>query len=83
MENRVAIISIIVENQDSVSALNEILHNFGQYILGRMGIPYASRNLGIISVALDAPTDIISSITGKLGMLPGVSAKSLMAKHAK
>ncbi|MBP1583208.1 MAG: iron-only hydrogenase system regulator [Victivallales bacterium] len=83
MENRVAIISIIVENQESVAALNEILHNFGQYILGRMGIPYANRNLGIISVALDAPTDIISSITGKLGMLPGVSAKSLMAKHAK
>jgi len=83
MENRVAIISIIVENQESVATLNEILHNFGQYILGRMGIPYANRNLGIISVALDAPTDIISSITGKLGMLPGVSAKSLMAKHAK
>ena len=82
MENRVAIISIIVENQESVAALNEILHNFGQYILGRMGIPYANRNLGIISVALDAPTDIISSITGKLGMLPGVSAKSLLAKHA-
>lgn len=80
MENRVALISIIVEDRESVPTLNEILHTYATYIIGRMGIPYAKRDIAVISVALDAPTDVISSITGKLGMLSGVTAKSLMAK---
>ncbi len=80
MENRVALIGIIVENKESVAPLNEILHTYGEYIIGRMGLPYAKRDIAVISVALDAPTDVISSITGKIGMLKGVTAKSLMAK---
>ena len=80
MENRVALIGIIVENKESVAPLNEILHAYGEYIIGRMGLPYAKRDIAVISVALDAPTDVISSITGKIGMLKGVTAKSLMAK---
>lgn len=80
MENRVALIGIIVENRESIPSLNEILHNYSEYIIGRMGLPYARREIAVISLTLDAPTDIISSITGKLGMLPGVTAKSLMAK---
>ena len=80
MENRVALIGIIVENKDAVAPLNEILHTYGEYIIGRMGLPYAKRSISVISVAVDAPTDVISSITGKIGMLKGVTAKSLMAK---
>lgn len=83
MESRVALISIIVENQESVGPLNDILHTYGSYIIGRMGLPYPKRSIAVISVAVDAPTDVISSITGKLGMLPGVTAKSLMAKLTK
>ena len=80
MESRVALIGIIVEEKDSVAALNEILHTYSQYIIGRMGLPYSKRDISVISVAVDAPTEIISSITGKIGMLSGVTAKSLMAK---
>ena len=80
MESRVALIGIIVEEKESVAALNEILHTYSQYIIGRMGLPYSKRDISVISVAVDAPTDIISSITGKIGMLSGVTAKSLMAK---
>jgi len=80
MQNRVALIGIIVEDRESVAPMNEILHAFGDYIIGRMGLPYAKRDIAVISVAVDAPTDVISSITGKLGMLKGVTAKSLMAK---
>lgn len=80
MENRVALIGIIVENKEAVAPLNEILHTYGEYIIGRMGLPYAKRDIAVISVAIDAPTDVISSITGKIGMLKGVTAKSLMAK---
>ena len=80
MESRVALIGIIVEEKESVAALNEILHTYSQYIIGRMGLPYSKRDISVISVAVDAPTEIISSITGKIGMLSGVTAKSLMAK---
>ena len=68
--------SIIVENPDSVEKLNAILHEFGEYIIGRMGIPYRKRKISIISVALDAPQNTISSLAGKMGSLSGVSVKT-------
>lgn len=76
MEKRVAVISIIVDNPDSVSKLNEILHDFSEYIIGRMGIPYRDKNINIISVAVDAPQDMIASVSGKIGRLDGVSVKT-------
>ncbi len=79
-ETKVALIGIVVENEDSTGKLNDILHNYGQYIIGRMGIPYQKRNISIISVAIDAPADVISALSGKLGMLPGVSAKTVYSK---
>ncbi len=75
METRVAIIGIIVENPDSVAQINDILHDVRDYVVGRMGIPYKERNISIISVVVDAPENLISSVSGKLGMLDGVSAK--------
>ena len=75
METRVAIIGIIVENPDSVSHINDILHEVRDYVVGRMGIPYRERNISIISVVVDAPESLISSVSGKIGMLEGVSAK--------
>ena len=76
METRIAVISIIVEKQESVSVLNDILHQYSQYVIGRMGIPYRHRGISIISVAIDAPQDTISTLSGKIGKLPGVSAKT-------
>ena len=73
---RVAVMSIIVENSESVETLNGLLHESGQYIIGRMGIPYRKRGINIISIALDAPQDIISALSGKIGNLPGVSVKT-------
>ena len=76
METRIAVMSIIVENPESVERLNALLHAYGEYIIGRMGIPYRKRNVSIISIALDAPQDIISALAGKIGGLNGVSAKT-------
>ena len=76
METRVAVIGIIVENPDSVKAVNAILHEHAPYILGRMGIPYRTRGVNIISIAIDAPQDVINTLSGKIGRLPGVSAKT-------
>lgn len=76
MDTRVAVIGIIVENENAVEKLNEILHEFGQHIIGRMGIPYRSKGINIISIAIDASQDIISALAGKVGNLPGVSAKT-------
>lgn len=73
---RVAVMSVVVENSDSVDKLNSLLHESGQYIIGRMGIPYRKRDINIISIALDAPQDIISALSGKIGNLPGVSVKT-------
>lgn len=83
MENRVALVGIIVEDKESVAPMNEILHSYAEYVIGRMGLPYAKRDISVISIALDAPVDVINSLTGKLGMLKGVTAKSLMAKKEK
>lgn len=80
MENRVALIGIVVENFESVERLNEILHEYGKYIIGRMGIPYEKRKVSIISIAVDAPQSTISALSGKLGMLPGVNSKTVYSK---
>ena len=76
MASRVAVMGIIVENTDSVDALNHILHEYGHYIIGRMGLPYRERNINIVSIAVDAPQDIISALAGKIGNLSGVSVKT-------
>lgn len=76
METRVAVMSIIVENMEQTEKLNGILHDFGEYIIGRMGIPYRKRKISIISIALDAPQNAISALAGKIGCLSGVSVKT-------
>lgn len=80
METRVAQIGIVVQNPDSAEQLNRILHQYSIYIIGRMGIPYSKRKINIISIVMDAPLDVISSLSGKIGRLPGVTAKAVFAK---
>ena len=80
METRIALIGIIVENPDSVAALNQLLHEYGNYIIGRMGIPHPSKGVNIISIAVDAPQNVISALSGKLGALSGVSSKTVYQK---
>ena len=82
METRVAVISIIVEDGEVVEQLNAILHDYGPYIIGRMGIPYRKKNMNIISIAVDAPQDQISALAGKIGKLPRVSAKTAYSSAA-
>ena len=76
METRVAVMSIIVENSEAVERLNGILHEYGEFIIGRMGIPYRKRKVNIIAIALDAPQNTISALSGKIGNLSGVSVKT-------
>ena len=76
METRVAIIGIIVENEASVEALNAVLHDYSKFIIGRMGIPYREKNINIISIAVDAPEDTITALSGKIGKLSGISSKT-------
>lgn len=76
VETRVAVIGIVVEDMDSVEKLNAILHDYGPYIIGRMGIPYREKDIHVISIAIDAPQDIISALSGKIGNIDGVSAKT-------
>lgn len=76
METRIALISIIVENPDSVEELNAVLHDYSKYVIGRMGLPYQKCNISILSVAVDAPHDVISALSGKIGKLNGVSTKT-------
>lgn len=80
MESRIALVGIIVENMDSVEKLNHILHEYGQYIIGRMGLPYREKGVNIISVAVDAPQDVINALTGKIGALDGVGAKTVYSR---
>ena len=80
MESRVSVISIMVKDEKAAGEVNQLLHQFRQYVVGRMGIPYRERGISIISVVLDAPQDATSSLSGKLGLLKGVSAKTLTAK---
>ena len=82
METRVAVMAVIVRREESVAALNDLLHQYGGYIIGRMGVPYRERGVNIISVALDAPGDVISALSGKIGRLPGITAKTVYAPES-
>lgn len=79
-ENRLAVLSIIIEDREQSAKVNALLHDFGERVIGRMGIPYRERGVSVICVVLDAPTELINTLTGKLGMLTGVSAKTLTSK---
>lgn len=83
MENRVAIIALIIENTESYTGINNILHEYSSYIIGRMGIPYREKNISIMSVAVDAPMDVINTVSGKIGRLDGVSVKTAYSSSAK
>ncbi|MBQ1659397.1 MAG: iron-only hydrogenase system regulator [Clostridia bacterium] len=80
MEEKFSIIGIIVENNDSTDKLNELLHEYGSYIIGRMGIPYQKKDINVISIVLDAPVDVINTLSGKIGMLDGISSKVVCSK---
>ena len=80
-ESRIAVMAIIVENRDSVDELNTLLHEYGNYIVGRMGLPYEKKKLSLMSVALDAPENTISELAGKVGNLPNISVKTAYAKR--
>jgi len=80
-KNRITLLGIIVEDTGSTEVINQLLHENRQYIVGRMGIPYRERKVAIISVVLDAPQDVTSALSGKLGMLPGVSVKAVYSKN--
>lgn len=82
MENRVAVLAIIVKEGESVAPLNDLLHQYGPYIVGRMGVPYRERGVSIISVAMDAPGNVISALSGKIGRLSGVTAKTVYAPES-
>ncbi len=77
METRIALLGIIVENTESAGQLNHLLHEYSRYIIGRMGIPYRERDVNIISIAIDAPQDVINALSGKIGRLQGVTAKTI------
>lgn len=83
METRLAVIGVIVEDLEVTDRINHILHDYSNYIVGRMGIPYRQRGISVISIIVDAPADAISALTGKLGMLEGVSAKALYSPEGK
>ena len=80
METRVAVISIIVEDNSEIESLNSLLHKYSQYIIGRMGIPYREKNINIISVAIDPPSDTINALTGSLGKIAGITVKATYSK---
>lgn len=80
-QTRIAVMSIIVEDRESAEALNRLLHNYGNYIIGRMGLPYEKKKVSLMSVALDAPENIISELAGKVGNLPNISVKTAYAKR--
>lgn len=79
-ENRIAVIGIIVEDTQMAESVNSLLHQYGSYIVGRMGLPYRERHMSIISIVIDAPSDVISALSGKLGRLPGVTSQALYTK---
>lgn len=80
-DTRVAVISIIVEKKDRIRELNQLLHDYGGYVIGRMGVPYPAKDVSIICLAMDAPQDIINTLTGGLGKLDGVTAKAAYSKR--
>lgn len=79
-ETRIAVIGIVIEDKSAAEAVNDILHQYSQYIIGRMGLPYEKKHVSIINIVLDAPADAISAVSGKLGRLQGVSSKALYSK---
>ena len=79
-ETRIALVCIIVEDMEQTEKINQILHIYGSYIIGRMGVPYRQRMVSIISIVLDAPNSVISALSGKLGMLPGVQTQTIYSK---
>ena len=79
-DTKLAVIAIVVEKEEGVRELNELLHGCSGYIIGRMGIPYREKGVSVLSVVIDAPAEIINTLTGKIGMLEGVTAKTLMSK---
>lgn len=79
-ENRIAVISVIAEDRAQSAEINRLLSEYGEYIVGRMGVPYREKNVSVICVIVDAPAEIINTLTGKIGMLSGVTAKTLMSK---
>lgn len=83
METRIALIGVIVEDRESVEQTNALLHEYGNYIVGRMGIPYRPKQVNIISIVLDAPENVIAALSGKLGQISGIRVKSMMAKEPK
>ena len=80
VENKLAVLAIIIEDTDAAQKVNALLHEFGEYVLGRMGLPYKKRNLNVISIVIDAPMQVINSLSGKLGMIDGVSSKTLTTR---
>jgi putative iron-only hydrogenase system regulator len=82
VENRIAVISIIIEGQKNAGRINELLSGNGEYIIGRMGIPHRQRDVSIICIVLDAPADVVSSLSGKIGMIDGVTSKTVMGKKS-
>ncbi len=80
MDTRIALIGIVVESIESIEDLNRLLSEYGSYIFGRMGVPHREKNVNVISIAIDAPNDVISALSGKIGMLPGMSSKTTYAK---
>ncbi len=80
-DTRVAVISIIVEKKDKIPEMNGLLHDYGSYVIGRMGVPYAAKDVNIICLALDAPQDTINTLTGRLGKLDGITAKAAYSKR--
>ncbi len=83
METRIALIGIIVEEITASKEVNQILHDYGEYIIGRMGLPYKEKNVSIISIVIDADNNVISSLSGKLGMVKGISVKTMYSKSGK
>ena len=83
MQTRIALIGIIVENMEVVENVNQILHDYGKYIVGRMGIPYKEKKVSIISIVIDADNYVISSLSGKLGMIGGISVKTVYSKYGQ
>ena len=79
-DTRIAVITIIVEDRDSADDLNRLLHEFGDYLVGRMGVPYRPKEVSVICAILDAPQDVISALSGKIGMLPGITSKTVYSK---
>ena len=80
METRIAVIAIVVENLESTQEMNAVLHEYGSYIIGRMGIPYRERGISLVSVAIDAPNEVISALCGRLGNIEGLTAKAAYSK---